>query len=585
MKKFITTSVFLLVMPFLACLNGEKNNNSNKRVEKHTYSIQNNIHEELIETFDDFQTIDNDNGVISYSFSRPLKHYSSVRLNALGEDEIDNYKLNFAIDSYDKVGFMDIQLNIVDIQTDELVFQDNVRGYEMADNQLCLEYKGNLYFAEEQFHEELTNFGNVFAGGTTIGHWGESGSVSDSGGVYHGGGSSSSSTTSTHPSPHVVVTDAGGSGGSSTPICDELMPDIVNVGLAICNETNAINVFKASQLMQIPTFNIANPFDYLYYDFVVKNATNHYSQNASTINGWKTKSDIGGKTVYENLILENEKDGKKFIVDQNNPNFADIKFGILQQNIKSSGCGLIAAYNSMIAAKTDPDLASMVMFFELCHADLIGGMFGVMPLNGTSVDVLSTAINTIYFTTLLPIMSATLEGLKWTAVAAEVNPILMIFFPGLAVTAAATTIAAFDTVHAAIILASAVMPLAEWYLKITPTEGEILKIIYGPTGIIEYDITNSVNAWETFRLAFKNKRRGIICSWNECTSDGLPSGSAHYYYITKEEDPTDSTKVQYLTKNGYNDGKAHTNTDLLDVLTYNGVPGRTCQFIWGCLFV
>lgn len=216
---------------------------------------------------------------------------------------------------------------------------------------------------------------------------------------------------------------------------------------------------------------------------------------------------------------------------------------------------------------------------------LVMPFLAFMPLNGVSVDVLSADINAICFTTILPIMSATLEGLKWTAFAAEVNPILMILFPGLALTAAAATITAFDTVHAAIIVASAVMPLAEWYLRITPTEGEILRIIYGAFGIVEYDITNTANAWETFRAAFKNKKRGIICSWNTCTENGLSNGSAHYYYITKEVDEADETKINYVTKNGYNDGKPHSNSDLLDVLTYGSTPGRTCQFIWGCLFV
>lgn len=587
MKKVITTSVFLLVMPFLACLNGGNNkNNNNKRVEKHTYSIQNNIHEEIFETFDDFQTVDNNNGVVFYSFSKPLKNYSGVRLNALEEGELDNYKLNFGIDSYDKVGFMDIKLSVKDTQTDETVFQDHVRGYEMEDSQLCLEYKGNLYITEMQFHDELTNFGNVFAGGTTIGHWGEYGSVSDAGGVYHGGGGGGSSSNSTHytPNPHVVITDAGGGcgggGGGSAPICDELMPDITNVGLAICSLNSAVNAFSASQLMEIPVFSVQDPYSYLYYDLVVKNATSHYNNNVKKINEWKSKAydtTSSSKTIYQELFLDDD-DNKTYITNQNDPNFCDIKFGIAQKNLNSSGCGIFAAYNSLIEAGSNPDLASMVMLYELCHADFAGGMFGVLPLSSEAVQLLTAAIDAVYFGILLPVMELTLTGLEAAAVAAELNPIVVALFPWLAPIAAAATITAFETIKGALILASAAVSFATWYLRLTPTEGDMIKLIYGPYSITQYDLSAS---WNLFKTNFKNKRRGIICCWNSCNDAGLPTSGAHYFYITKEKQSDDS--ILYFSKNGYVDGTGLTNDNLLDIME-NGSTARSCQFIWGCLF-
>ena len=583
MKKVVTTSVFLLVMPFLACLDRSQNNNNNKRTEKHTYSIQNNVHEEFLETFDDFETFSDGDGITSYSLSKPLKNYSSVRLNAV-DDQLDNLKMKFSVDSYDKVGFMNINMEIANTATEEVLFKDNVRGYEIEDNQICLEYRGNLYSTEyvmddihEEmiFHDELTNFGHAGAGGTTVGHWGEHGSVSDAGSVYHGTGGGGS-----HTSPYIVVEAGEGGGGSSTPISDELMPDIVNVGLAICTMNSAVNAFSASQLMEIPVFNVNNPFTYLYYDLVVQNATNHYKANVKKINEWKTKkydTSSSSKTIYEELLLDDE--GKKdFVTEQTDEYFKDIKFGICQQSLFSSGCGIFAAYNSMIEAGTNPDLPSLVMLYELCHADFAGGMFGVLPLSSEAVELLTAGINAVYFGILLPIMEATLTGLEAAAIAAELNPIIVALFPWLAPIAAAATITAFETIKAALIIASAAVSFATWYLNITPTEGDMIKLIYGQNAITQYNLSGS---WGSFKSAFKNKKRGIICCWNSCNSAGVPTSGAHYFYITKEKQSDNS--FLYYSKNGYVDSTGLTNENLLGIME-NGTTARECQFIWGCLF-
>ncbi len=584
MKKVVTTSVFLLVMPFLACLDRSQNNNNNKRTEKHTYSIQNNVHEEFLETFDDFETFSDGNGVTSYSLSKPLKNYSSVRLNAV-DDQLDNLKMKFSVDSFDEVGFMNINMEITNTATQEILLKDHIKGYEIENSQICLEYHGNLYSTEcvmdsireeNVLHEELANYGHVGAGGTTVGHWGDYGSVSDAGNVCHGSGGGGS-----HTSPYIVVeAGEGGGGGSSTPISDELMPDIVNIGLVICTMNNAINAFSASQLMQIPVFNVNNPFTYLYYDLVVQNATNHYKANVKKINEWKSKkidASTSSKTIYQELLLD-DKGNKGFITDQNNENFKDIKFGICQKNLNSSGCGIFAAYNSMIEAGTNPDLPSLVMLYELCHADFAGGMFGVLPLSSEAVDLLTTAINAVYFGILLPIMEATLTGLEAAAIAAELNPIVVALFPWLAPIAAAATITAFETIKAALIVASAAVSFATWYLDITPTEGDMIKLIYGQNAITQYNLSAS---WNLFKTAFKNKKRGIICCWNSCNSAGVPTSGAHYFYITKEKQSDGS--CLYYSKNGYVDGTGLTNENLLDIME-NGSTARECQFIWGCLF-
>ncbi len=305
-----------------------------------------------------------------------------------------------------------------------------------------------------------------------------------------------------YPDPHFsyMIIDGGGGGGSS------LYP-IASIVLALANYTQCMTF--ASQFIVVPSMLESGPAPYVFYKFKLDTALNHYQYNCNYSN----------PTTY----IFNQHD--------ENYSFDEWKFGVAG-NVYSNGCGPIAVFNLLYDSGANPNLALILAVFELCNADLLGGVFGAnmipQELLNNVTTVFVTSFNLIFvptFQLLIPeIATSILNNIIAT------SPWWAQIYLGLTYVTEWTTIAiALETILlVSTIIVNSFIP---WYVASIHSTGDIITIFTG-----NYSVVSSYN-YSDYSSNLSTRRQSIVCYWNDLTDSGSIDylEGAHYIYTRKEQ--------------------------------------------------
>ena len=308
-----------------------------------------------------------------------------------------------------------------------------------------------------------------------------------------------------HPDPHFsyMNLDGGGGGGSST-----IYP-IASMALSLSSYTGATAI--AASCVVIPDLLEDGPIPYVFYKFKMDIALAHYNNNTN---------------AYHN-------DPTSFIENQASGDYDNWLFGLFG-NIAQDGCGPIAVHNMLYDSYvanggSKIPFAAIIALFELCNADLLGGVFGANMIPNEMLEGIASTLTQnfdLYYASIVAdfiheiavsILNNCIASSPWWLQAV----LYLTYVPDLIALEASLT---------AVLLAVSIIghDFIPWCASSMHSTGEIAEIFYGSAHVLYAD------SYSTYYSYLSARRQSIVCYWNELidTYNYDVFGGAHYVYTT-----------------------------------------------------
>ena len=502
-KKILITSTLLFFLP-LVCLKGVnfKNSKNNKYTE--AKEIQFDYEESKKEILKYGQaTMETDNGITEFTCADSVANYSLFQ-NVVSTDENlkNNMDLSFCVKSYDDVGLVELNFKMTNRLTNEVKTEGKFNGYIVdteygykdvqieildktvyASNLINGDFDASIFQLDPEVEKALIEmYGPKTLEPQKLGRM-------------------------------VLVRDdiIGGGGGPS-----ETLGTVATIAMTVANNDEAISI--AENHITAPAF---NPFDlvpYLFHNYVIEHAKDHYEHNRNA----------------ETSYMPKDTDG--YIVDQYL--YTNYQYGVLDSTIAKSGCGIIALYNAMHESRPSESInfSALIMTYELCYADFGFGYLGVLPYDITETQrvILVAALNVIFQGIIRPL----LRFIIW----AIIQPILLLVVSPIIAEPICIGLEVFvDTVT------DCINSLLDFYVLRVHSEGDMLRIFYGSSQV------STTTSLSDFKYMMKHRKQGIMCFWN--TWDGGPvlGDGAHYIYFSKY---SSGSTYKFKTYNACQDGQS-----------------------------
>lgn len=331
----------------------------------------------------------------------------------------------------------------------------------------------------------------------------------------------------------------------------QVLITIADIALTIANYTQAESL--ASEFIDIPVFNLADPTIYLFYLAKIEIIKYHFSHNNQYI-----AKEL--EEIYHFGLIDKGN-------DQQNILWKNVKIGF--SNIYESGCGIIAVYNALVMNKKPINFAALIALFEICGADLLFGVVAANPIPSDVLRILGPIVVATYAAVLQPILNfalATISPLIYSAT----SPLNLVV--PLAGEAAATTIIADISVLINTVSA-AVEQFLLWYSSYLRSEEEILELIFFPRYIHSYPM----GTWTLFKNSLDIYGQGIAAFW--FYNENRELQSAHFVYVYRIKT---FGKIKYIAPNN-SDGD-NTYEDPLDIFSCGKRKGEASDLLWGYTF-
>ena len=212
-------------------------------------------------------------------------------------------------------------------------------------------------------------------------------------------------------------------------------------------------------------------------------------------------------------------------------------------NLRHSGCSVFAVYNMLVDSSTaDVDLATLVLLFELCNADLLFAGVGSLPVDSWVAKTIANMLLGAFKGVILALMAclSLIPGIGW-----------LIFLLG-----------GFFYI---------VTLLVQAYIDNQRDLGAVLDILgcsysHGDF-IIDYGY-----AFDGFVKDLESRRQGIVSYWHKLDSNGMPdiTGNAHFVYIRNDV----SLDKKFRVYNNYKEVDADDETSLISPSTINAAQAN-----------
>ena len=265
-KKILVTSTLLFFLP-LVCLKGvEFQKSKNKHAKEKEVQFDYDTFKEDILNYGqaNMETV---NGITEYTCADTLSNYEQFDgVESTYQNYLENTELQISVKSYDGVGLVELNYEMIDVSTGESKNKGMFNGFivetengykdveiEILDKTFTATdlMNGNFDLSELQFDQETVNALLELYGPKTLEQnaYGVKVLLRD---TWEGGG--------------------GGGGGTS-----ETLGTLATIALTVANNDEAIAIAESHVIA--PVF---NPFDltpFLFHHYVIKHAKEHYEHN------------------------------------------------------------------------------------------------------------------------------------------------------------------------------------------------------------------------------------------------------------------------------------------------------------------
>ena len=489
---------------------------------------------------DNFEIAKNKNGTTTYIYKEQLNSNNPNIHYAHGVDLPEDKEIEYETTSYDYIGLLETEIKILDPKTKEIIDTDYIRSYVVETDEglteLYVDYHGYIFDQGEIEDEE----DHVLIDHSTEEYGGENEGCENGYLPYE-----------MRPETYV--------------------PKVAKIGKTIISsKKDAYTKFNLYFIDKMSTFDIFDLYSFFFKELMFSISEFNYFNNYVELQRVNEVGDF----IYKDKI-------NSYITDQSF--FSSLYWGILKRPISETGCEIISVYNSLFEAGTKPDFATLILLFDLCNADCLGGSFGVLPVDRDALvaelqSLLSSEINLDYYIA----VERALNIVKKAVDDFLTNPIL-VAATGLTSFIIKETIAdPFFEVAKTISLGQLepISKLADFLLSSITSLEEMMRLIYAA----DYLQFFNVGEWFQLKDNTKKRKRFIVSFWNKYIANLLIPNvfeGIHTIYVTKM---TIDDNIVYVTKNNdYIDHFLVSFDNLLSIFD-NDKPGNSCQFIWGCVF-
>ena len=462
----------------------------------------------------------------SFSFERGSNCFSgSMPVNGLFEikhaerPEVLTYMVNFDVTYIKKLELGQIKVSLLSSTNEEPIMSENIYAYPFRDK------RGNVDI--EFFMHDTSFFSSDFM---------SDGEIKDDKAYEiaklsaHSAVSQSimlekdySRTYLIDQDGDVVVNDQNQASdfvetttGKTTPESSGIVYPVVAITTTLIS--TGFSVGLANILFPRPDFFVDGLTALALYEFKMAFAFIHYDHNkdlkmphkASETSPYINNQDLLNQ---DNYFHDQGEDPYDFA-------WAKWEYGFF--NLNWSGCPVFAVYNMLIdSATSNVDLATLVLLFELCNADIGFGAVGALPVDPWLSKAIASSLLGIFKYIVLGLMAvlSLIPGVGF----------LLFILGGLLYI---------------------VDVLVQAYICNQRDLGAVLDVLN--CNYLQGDFINKPGcAFDSFTNELKIRRQGIIAYWHQLTGNNVPNvfGNAHFVYVRNDISENNEATSKYVIYN------------------------------------
>lgn len=304
--------------------------------------------------------------------------------------------------------------------------------------------------------------------------------------------------------------------GKTTPESSGIVYPIVAITTTLISTGFSVGV--ASVLFPRPDFFIDGLTALALYEFKMSFAFINYNHNKDLLMPHRPNE------TEPYINSQDLLNGDNYFHDQGeDPNgyaWAKWQYGFF--DLSWSGCPVFAVYNMLIdSATSNVDLATLVLLFELCNADIGFGAVGALPVDPWLSKAIASSLLGIFKYIILGLMAvlSLIPGIGF----------LLFILGGLLYI---------------------VDVLVQAYICNQRDLGAVLDVLN--CNYLQGDFINKPGcAFDSFANELKIRRQGIIAYWHQLTGNTIPNvfGGAHFIYVRNDVSENNGAISKYVTYN------------------------------------